>query len=332
MKEIVENQNREETLEKTEDKLLSILTGITWVTALIAFAGILSKNIGIVVFICSGIALSTGLLVKPFIILFRESKERLISLKEKCHLALKFFLIFICMLCAYIIIVSPYYDLYWSYWGLIITILFLVLIERFRQQKSEEDLKEEDGKGRRFFKKAKSIGAFVLSIILALPNIYQLYTPKLTITLKDLEMPSRIEVDEVDAVEAVYGRSTSLYQRHQTIFINREDDIRGLIEALEGITIENMNIIQELNYLKMQKIEAPYYHLYLNYGNVNIMKEVYKDEEKSKDTRRYIYSIEVYPNGRVYLEMVTGGKRRFQIFPVDMKDEILQEFMGNVMI
>lgn len=332
MKDIKEEQEESKITEKPEDKLLSIITGITWVAGIAAFGALFTNNIGMAFFVSLIIAFIAGFLVRSLIILMRESKERLISFKEKIILAIKFFMIFISILCAYIIFVSPYYDLYWSYWGFMVSILFLVLMERIEKKNNQEGVKEQEEKRKKLLQKMKQIGYLMFSILLAVPNFYQLYTPKLTISLKDLAMPSYINLREIDELETIHGRGVRLYQTYESINIREEEKIQSLIEELEGVTVKNIRLIEEFNYLKMKRIEAPYYNLSVHYEGASVLQEAFNEEKGTENNRRYIYAVEVYPNGRTYLEIATGGRRMFQIFPVKISNEIIQELLESSMI
>ncbi|SNS13450.1 hypothetical protein SAMN05446037_1004235 [Anaerovirgula multivorans] len=332
MKDIKEEQEEPKITEKPEDKLLSIITGITWVAGIAAFGALFSNNIGMAFFVSLTIAFIAGFLVKSLIILMRESKERLISFKEKIIFAIKSFTVFISILCSYIIFVSPYYDLYWSYWVFVASILVLVLMERIEKKNNQEGVKEQEEKRKKPLQKIKRIGYLIFSILLAVPNFYQLYTPKLTITLKDLAMPSYMDLREIEKLEAIHGSGVRLYQDYERVHIKEEEKIQSLIEALEGITVENIRLIEEFNYLKMKRIEAPYYNLNIHYEGASVLQEAFNEEKGTENNRRYIYAVEVYPNGKVYLEIATGGRRMFQIFPVNINNKIIQELLGSSMI
>lgn len=335
MREIEENQKELKDLDKIEDKLLFTITGITWVAAIAALGAMLTNNIGTALFISFTIAFITGFLVKPLIVLVRESSKRLISFTEKYLLGVKGFIVFMGILCGYIIFVSPYYDLYWSYWGLILSFLLLLLMDFFKKKNNKEEAAEEEESRKSRFKKIKKAAYVMFSFLLTLPNFYQLYTKEQVITLEDLATPSYIQAREIDKIEAIHGSGAFAFQEYETIHINEEEILSSLIEELEGVTVENIRYIQGLNYSKMKRIEAPYYKLYVHYkqeDGVGIFGESFDREKKGEKKRSYIYGLEIYPNGRAYLKLATEGRTMLQMFPVNISDEVIQKLLGSSMI
>ncbi|SDK91775.1 hypothetical protein [Natronincola ferrireducens] len=322
-----ESDNHEVKIEEKQDRIFSVLTGITAVAGVAVVFLFFYRAFGHVLVGALTIAYITGFFMKPLITIIRESKDRLISLQEKLFLGLRALLILIGIQSAYMIFASPEYNLYWNYWIFVGILLLLAWItgreNKKRKTDSEEEVEEEELRGFKKLKKFKRVGGFLLSAIVALSNFYSLYTPKKIIALEDLALPNYISMEERDEVEATYGSTAYLFQHRETITIDDEETLQKLIDSLEGKTLENIRYIEELNYMKMKGIESPYYRGYTHYEGAGSLKQACNGEKTS-----YIYGLEIYPNGRVYLIMYTGGRRRWtENFQVELDYKIIETLL-----
>ncbi|AOY77628.1 hypothetical protein [Clostridium formicaceticum] len=314
-------------MEKTEnsDKLSLLLTGLIWTSGGLAVFLFMIKSFGYVLWIAASIAYIIGFLLKPLIMTVRESRDRLISFREKMVLGLKGFFVFSCVYATYVIFVSALYDLYWSYWVLLGAFLLLAAMAK-REQKKEDDLAEEAQEEVKGFKRLKKAGAILLSATLTTINFYQFYVPYKAITLENLAIPDTISIQKIDETDASHWGGYSLYLQRETILVNEEEILRKLIKSLEGMKVKNLRYIEELNYLKMQRMEKFYYSGYIDYEGVSVYRET------SSDTTKYIYGIEIYPNGSVYLLLATEGRRRIQNFSVALEYKMIEELLKGKMI
>ncbi|AKL95868.1 hypothetical protein CACET_c24230 [Clostridium aceticum] len=314
-------------VEKAEnnDKISLLLTGLVWASGGLAVFLFMVNSFGYGIWIAASIACIIGFLLKPLMVTIRESRDRLISFREKMLLGLKVFLVFSWIQSTYLVFVSPLYDLYWSYWVLLGSFLLLAGIAGRENRKNQKDLKEEEKEEKKGFKELKKVGAILLSATLTTINFYQLYVPYKAITLQDLVIPDSISIQKIDETDAGYWGDFSLYLQRETILVNEEETLHKLIKSLEGTEVQNLRHIGDLNYLKMQRVENFHYSGYVDYEGVNVYREI------SSDTTKYIYGIEIYPNGRVYLLLITEGRRRIQNFSVDLEYKMIEELLKGEM-
>ncbi len=319
----------EANTEVKEEKLFSVLTGITWVAGIMAGLLFITKNYGYAFFGFLSIVYITGFLIRPIINIIIDSSHRLIPLKEKLMLGFKFLLVILGIQSSYLIFLFPAYDLYWSYWIFIASFVVLICMTKRENDKDEADLEEEEEKSEEKIKwlgKFKKIGYLFLPIIVAVPNFLQMYTPEKAVTLGDLDIPQYITLEKIIQSDTTYNNTSYLNNSRRKINIKDREILKELIERLEGTTIKNTRYIDELNYLKMQRLETHYYRGHFYYEETGIVyKDIYEDD--TKDKVKYIYGIEVFPNNQVYLVLPTGKRLDTEKFRIQLEESFLDELI-----
>ncbi|SET11318.1 hypothetical protein SAMN05660297_01449 [Natronincola peptidivorans] len=325
MKDAEINNKGEENHKLTFEE---VITGITWLMGTLAFITFLTESYGWFFYTFFSITFISGFLVKPCIILIRESKTRLISFREMTFLSFKIFALCLGLASGYIVFVSPLYDLFWSYWGLLTFFVLLFIISIIERIGKEEEGEEKEEQGRKTtLAKLKKVAYFVFSVVIALPNIHQMYTPSQVVALQEVAAPKTINVYEMDQIQESNRRGMLGYRQEVDYSIEEEAIIYSLIEEMEGSVLENLRYIRELNYSKMKQMETPYFYLDFYYEESSQYPQIRKGE-KDVDKARYITRVIIYPNKRAYIQLSSRERRIFEIFPIDLSDDIIEALVS----
>ncbi|MBB6218640.1 hypothetical protein HNQ80_004814 [Anaerosolibacter carboniphilus] len=304
-----------EPSKNSKDRIERILLGIVVIAFAIAMILLEAKKGMQTTAVLLVISYLVGFMLLPLNRIYQKHRETPISNRTKLMVLLKSFLAIGGAWAIFIILGSSIYDLYWSYWVLLISYGTLQLIKAIELYFEEKHKYPDESRGKTLFRNALNILLLPIWLLPIMFLIYQSYTPPYQILLKELERPEGIAIVEItkqDELDKEIRPSMIRTKGRLHNYVGNSGKISALYREMEEQKINNLTYIEKLNYDKMKSIED------IRYALIPICS---KHSEMFYIEDGHIPFIEMYPNGRCYVKGYTGSKRMIETFRIDISKE-----------
>jgi hypothetical protein len=248
--------------EQPEKKTIAdyIIIGLLVISIGLLFLVRLQERINFLGFICILSIFIIVDVISPFHDYIKGSEYRNKLMKGMLLFRIVLFIIF--SITSYLVLLSKYYDLKYTYWICFFSFLIMLIILVYNN--IVNDYKKRSKKHKSYNLLA-SIGSSVFTIIFILYLSYSfllsMITPQSEISVEQLAIPNYITIYKHD-----YDKNgIAKFDINNQITIDDRDDMNQIISELESRELKSLNTTDLLNYNKRKEQNAPYYHLSLEF-------------------------------------------------------------------
>lgn len=272
-----------------KDKIFAAITLLAWLTMMATLLFRLPQQ-GIVIFYCMSIIYIISFFISPIYNYFNQRKSRNISMLETSLIITECILTFALITSLYLILMAKIYNLYYSYWVVIIGLILIPTLSDILDRIEKKDSGNHYVHGTDY---RKIISIVMLAILYGI-ILLNTYSPASTISIKVQTRPKELVIKAMTSGSSGKFGVNKISEKHN-IKIDDNELIAALFSEIESKPLNNIKNFDEYNFIRFKNHQDIYYSITTIY---NTMRAV--SDNNNQEVRRII-SMDLFLDGTLII-------------------------------